>query len=126
MDEQYFDYSRPGETGNKADVRWVALRNGQGVGLLACGIPLLSVNALRYTTDELNRVLHGFELTRSDFITFNLDWRQMGLGGDTSWGARPHPPYQIEPDQPYAYRFRLRALTSWRELPMILSKEVLP
>jgi beta-galactosidase len=41
-------------------------------------------------------------------ITFNLDYRQTGVGGDDGWGARPHPEYTLVP-KPYEYRFRLRA-----------------
>jgi len=37
-----------------------------------------------------------------------LDWRQMGVGGDDSWGARPHPEFQIPGNQKCAYRFCLR------------------
>ena len=38
----------------------------------------------------------------------NVDFKQMGVGGDTSWGwrARPHPEYSL-PALPYAYEFLL-------------------
>ncbi len=39
-------------------------------------------------------------------MTLDLDYAQMGLGGDTSWGARVHPEYSL-PAGPYAYRVRL-------------------
>ena len=39
VDEEWVDYSRPQENGNKTDVRWVALTNPHGVGLLAVGAP---------------------------------------------------------------------------------------
>ena len=35
--DEWVDYSRPQENGNKTDVRWVALTNDAGVGLLAEG-----------------------------------------------------------------------------------------
>jgi len=47
------------------------------------------------------------ELPRRDTITLNLDLRQMGVGGDDGWGARPHPEYTLDA-KPYTYRFRLR------------------
>ncbi len=34
--------------------------------------------------------MHTNELPRRDFVTLNLDYRQMGVGGDDSWGALPH------------------------------------
>ena len=105
--DQFFDYSEPQETGNKTDVRWVTLTNDRGIGLLAVGMPLLSVNALHYTTDDLQSAKHSYQMTRRDFVTLNLDLQQMGVGGDNSWGARPHDEFQLKP-QPYSYGFRLR------------------
>ena len=107
VEEQFYsDYTEPGETGNKADVRWIALRNG-GVGLLAVGMPLLSANALHYTAEDLNAGKHAFELPHRDFISLNLDLKQQGVGGDNSWGAWPHDEFMI-PVQQYTYSFRLR------------------
>jgi beta-galactosidase len=39
-------------------------------------------------------------------ITVNLDHRQMGVGGDDSWGAQPHNEYRL-PVMHYDYKFRL-------------------
>ncbi|MCL5099080.1 MAG: beta-galactosidase small subunit, partial [Candidatus Omnitrophica bacterium] len=106
---QFFaDYTKPGESGNKVGVRWAALTNDRGMGLLAVvGMPLLSVNALHYTTGDLQSALHPWEMTRHTTVTLNLDLRQMGVGGDDSWGAWPHPQFLI-PCAPQTYRFRLR------------------
>ena len=110
VDEQFYtDYTEPGESGNKADVRWVALTDGKGAGLLAIGMPRLSVNALHYGTEDLNAGKHAFELPRRDFITLNLDWKQQGAGGDNSWGAWPHKEFLI-PCAEQSYRFRLHPL----------------
>ncbi|HET7625047.1 MAG TPA: glycoside hydrolase family 2 TIM barrel-domain containing protein, partial [Verrucomicrobiae bacterium] len=110
VDDQFFaDYVEPGETGNKADTRWVALTNRRGAGLLAIGRPFLSVNALHYGTEDLNAGKHAFELPRRDFITLNLDLMQQGVGGDDSWGAWPHNKFLI-PCKEYSYSFLLRPL----------------
>jgi len=45
----------------------------------------------------------------------------MGVGGDDSWGARPHPEYSL-PAQEYSYRFRLKAVGKRDDL-MKVSKE---
>ncbi len=93
------------------DVRWLALTNDKGIGLLAVGLPLLSANALYYTTNDLQNAKYPFELTHRDFITLNLDWKQEGVGGDDSWGAWPHDEFLI-PCQPQSYRFRLHPLNA--------------
>jgi len=119
VDEQFYaDYTEPGETGNKADVRWVALTNRKGAGLLAVGMPLLSVNALHYGTEDLNAGKHAFELPRRDFITLNLDWKQQGVGGDNSWGTWPHDEFLI-PCAEQSYSFRLRPVSAGADLEQL-------
>ncbi|HUU29895.1 MAG TPA: glycoside hydrolase family 2 TIM barrel-domain containing protein [archaeon] len=122
VDEQLVPYVRPQENGNKTDVRWVALTNDQGVGLLAVGMPLLSVSAQHYTMQDFEKAGHPFELSRRDDITLNLDYKQMGVGGDDSWGALPHPEYRL-PVKPYSYSFRLRPFSYGEISPFELSKQ---
>jgi beta-galactosidase len=111
------DYVRPQENGNRTDVRWVALTDPAGNGLLASGAPLLSVSAWPYSMDELESATHVNELPHHRTpgeprpVTLNLDYRQTGVGGDDGWGARPHPEYTLQP-RPYEYSFRLRAYTT--------------
>ena len=107
----YPHYTEPGETGNKVDVRWVALTNQKGVGLMVTGAPLLSVNALPYTTADLQSAKHPYQLAARDFTVLNLDWKQQGVGGDDSWGAWPHEPYLI-PYAAQAYTFHLRPIST--------------
>ena len=103
------DFVRPQENGNKTGVRWVALSGENGVGLLAVGQPELYVSAWPYTSDDLEQATHINELPRRNTITLNLDYRQMGVGGDDGWSenARPRPQYRL-PAQPYDYSFVLR------------------
>jgi beta-galactosidase len=106
VEDEIHVYVRPQENGNKTDVRWMALTNQDGVGLLAVGMPLLNVSAWPFTMEQLEKAKHTFELPRDSMITVNLDYQQMGVGGDNSWGARTHPEYTLPP-KPYSYRFRL-------------------
>ena len=55
-------------------------------------------------------------------MTLNLDEKQMGVGGDTSWGARTHPEYTL-PSMEYSYRFRLRPFSRTDAAPAVLSKK---
>lgn len=111
--EQIHKYVRPQETGNKTDTRWAAWRNADGVGLMAVAIApveddvaTLYVSAWPFSMSDLEAATHIHELPERDTITVNIDYRQMGVGGDNSWGARTHPQYTL-PAKPYSYRFRL-------------------
>jgi len=99
------------EYGNRVDARWVALANEEGLGLLAVGMPQLDFSALPYTAEDLTQdkrgAKHPVDIAKRDFVSLNLDYGQMGVGGDDSWGAFPHPQYQLRVRE-YAYAFRLR------------------
>ena len=107
VQDQVHLYVRPQENGNKTDVRWVALTNRDGVGLIAVGMPLLNVSAWPFTMADLEKAQHTNELPTRDTITVNLDHAQMGIGGDNGWGAFTHPQYLLPP-KPYTYTFRLK------------------
>jgi beta-galactosidase len=125
VEDNVFEYSQPQETGNKVDVRWAALTNDSGVGLLAVGLPRLSVNALHYAAEDLDQGLYWHQLTPRDEVYLNLDLHQRGLGGDDSWGALPHEPYRLTGGA-YSYRFRLRPFDAESESPMELSRVAMP
>jgi beta-galactosidase len=108
--EQIHAYIRPQEVGNKTDVRWVTLTNEEGAGLRITGLPLLSISAWPFSMSDLERADHTFDLNFRNFVTLNIDYKQMGVGGDNSWGARPHPEYTL-PAKPYNYSFRITPIS---------------
>lgn len=107
--EQWVEYMRPQENGNKTDVRWVALTNDRGMGLLVVGSPTLSVSARHFTKDDMERAAYTFQMQPHPQIFLNLDWKQMGVGGIDSWSsnALPMVPYTIPSDREYTYKYRL-------------------
>jgi beta-galactosidase len=123
VEENIHVYVRPQENGNKTDVRWMALTDSKAAGLLAVGMPVLDVSAWPFTMADLEQARHINELPRRDIITVNLDYRQMGVGGDDSWGARPHSEYTL-PAQSYSYSFRLRPVSNDKELTESLSYQL--
>jgi beta-galactosidase len=97
-----FSYARPQQNGNRTDVRWVSFANEAGYGLRFVAEPVLEFTARPYTMEDLAQATHTYELARRDDNEVLIDFRQMGVGGDDSWGARVHDEYTI-PSQPYAY-----------------------
>jgi len=123
VDDQYVPYVTPQENGNKTDVRWAALTDEQGIGLLAVGMPLLNVSAHHFTTEDLAQATHTYELKRREDITLNLDYQQSGLG-NASCGPGVLEPYLVEP-QEMSYGVRLRPFSEEAASPMELSKQVI-
>lgn len=123
--EQYHPYVRAQETANKTDVRWTALQNTSGEGLLikASSEPL-SVSAWNFTIDDIGYIpstvkrVHGGSIEKKDIVWLNIDNKQMGVGGDNTWGAQTHPEYTITPVN-HQYEFYLIPVDSTTNLPEI-------
>lgn len=98
VDELYTPYVYPQENGNRMDVRWVALGNGRGEGLLATGMPTLNFSAHRYTALDMDKARHQHELAKRDFITLNLDYAQHGIGS-ASCGPAVFEQYWLKPQE---------------------------
>ena len=83
------NYIEPGEQGYRTGTRW--LRIG-GVEINALNAPF-GFNVWPYPQTMLEGKKHQWELSEADELTVNIDAVQMGVGGDNSWGARPHDQY---------------------------------
>ena len=108
VDDQYVPYIMPQENGNKTDVRWAALTDEGGRGLMAIGMPLMEVGALHFTDRDLEDAKHAHELKRRDEITLSLDHKQTGLGGG-SCGPDTLPKYVVKAERT-RFAVRLRPL----------------
>ncbi|WP_439185364.1 glycoside hydrolase family 2 TIM barrel-domain containing protein [Carboxylicivirga taeanensis] len=113
VEEQYFPYGRPQENGHKTDVRWLSLQNQTGMGLKIVAINQpLEFNALHIATGQLDPGLKKqlrtpLDVKEGDFVELHIDHKMMGLGGDDSWGSKPHKPYLMEANQEYKYEFTI-------------------
>ena len=83
-----------------------------GLRLARSGRPraLNPIGAWPYTQADLETAKHPHELPRRDTVTLSVDLVQLGLGGDNSWGARPHPEYTPASDREYHFAFTIRSL----------------
>jgi len=110
VDEFFFPYVRPQECGNLTDVRFMALKDNIGNGILIMGYQPLSMSAINIVADDLNwspQTRHACDVRKSGFITLHIDYAQMGVGGDNSWGAPVHTEYTI-PAKEYSYKFCIK------------------
>ncbi len=114
--EQYFPYVRPQENGYKTDVRSLKIYNQLGYGIEFIGEQTLGFSALHYSIEDLDQLTrenykHLNDLKPREEVFLNIDYKQMGVGGDNSWGARPHDQYQLFA-QPYTFKFRIRPISN--------------
>ncbi|HKI93981.1 MAG TPA: glycoside hydrolase family 2 TIM barrel-domain containing protein [Gemmatimonadales bacterium] len=127
VSDQYYPYVRPQESGNRTDVRWLALTDRNGSGLLFVGDSLLSMSALHYTIGDLDPGIekgqtHSGQLRPRAAVYVNVDYRQMGVGGMNSWGVPALPKYWLRYGE-YHYRFRMRGFDATDGTPDALARE---
>jgi beta-galactosidase len=133
--DQYTPYIRPQENGYKTDTRWLTLTNDNGTGVLVSGDPVICFAALynihddfespgklsQYRKDAKTANTHTIDVKPRDFVNLNVDFGQMGVGGDNSWGARIHKQYRLL-DKKYEYSFRVRPVVKEDDI-LKLAKE---
>lgn len=108
VQKDFVYYVMPQESSNRTGVKWFSLLNNEKTGWYIRGSQPLNFSAWPYSMQDIASAKHIDELPKRDFITLNLDYKQMGLGGDDSWSirARPHKEYRL-PNQPYSYSFEI-------------------
>ena len=126
--DQYWAYIRPQENGNKTDVSWAAVTDADGNGLLFKGLPLLEVSAHHNILQDFEsdgptvgwlqqgvKSRHTTDVKPRDLTSVNVDYKQMGVGGDDSWGARTHEQYRLT-EREYKYSFLMKPVSGGDQL----------
>ncbi len=94
VNELGFDYIRPQENGYRTDVRHLSVYNpASGTGLHFEGVKAIAFSATYQDKDDMDhkekQQLHPYQIKDQDRLFLNVDYRQRGVGGTNSWGAKP-------------------------------------
>jgi len=124
----YVPYMRPQENGYKTDVRWLRLHDGRSAGIQVRADDLVSFSVhhnrledfvppakIAITSedgpgarDNEQRVnIHVNDIVPRDLVSLNIDYGQMGVGGDDSWGKRTLQKYSLN-QKNYSYGFTVK------------------
>ena len=125
--DHYVPYMRPQENGYKTDTRWLSLHNGDNVGLLVVAddqigfsvhhnrmsdfvppvkIAITSEDGPGARDNEERVNIHVSDVVARDLVSLNIDYGQMGVGGDDSWGKHTLSRYSLT-ETNYNYGFTL-------------------
>ncbi|MDD5947618.1 MAG: glycoside hydrolase family 2 TIM barrel-domain containing protein [Oscillospiraceae bacterium] len=99
-------YLKPQECGNRIGVRYLQVydENGAGLEFTATDQPF-EMSVLPHSADTLESETHLHELPTPQFTWVRLAAKQMGVGGDDSWGAPVHEEYRIKAETPLTLSF---------------------
>lgn len=99
-------YLVPMELGNHEDVRFAALTDSDGAGLLIAALDKpFSFSALPYSDEQLEQAFHPHELTESTATVVCISSRVLGVG-TAGCGPRPLPVYVVR-SEPASFGFVL-------------------
>lgn len=116
----YEPYIRPQENNHRTDIQWFTLTNTAGSGLMVIADKKLEMNVSNYPLETFDsgekrddgnfrtvkhNQRHSYDAVPQKLVDVFIDYRMMGLGGDTSWGLKPHRIYQIDTRQTVEYGF---------------------
>ncbi|MBA7650531.1 hypothetical protein ES703_58337 [subsurface metagenome] len=99
------------------------MTNKEGNGLLISDVggTNLNVSAWPYSIEDVESADHNHQLPRREFITFNIDYKQRGVG--SFW---LHRKYILEGNKKYSYSFLIRGYTKDMGDINLVAKRKLP
>mmetsp|Transcript_1836 Transcript_1836/g.6038 ORF Transcript_1836/g.6038 Transcript_1836/m.6038 type:complete len:741 (+) Transcript_1836:680-2902(+) len=93
--ELHTPYIVPSENGLRCDVRWVALRDKDGTGVLVVAAKDMQFSASHFRTSDLEAATHEHDLSPRSEVNLHIDHKHMGVGGDDSWSRVVYPEYLV-------------------------------
>lgn len=108
-------YVRPQENGNKTDVRWTALTNGEnGKGIMVVAEDKMETSALHYRAEDIHNTWknlgHPYQVPTIKDTVLTVDYAQRGLG-NASCGPGPLGEYILNKGETYTHSFRITPIT---------------
>lgn len=101
-------YLRPQENGARTDVRFARLEGEkQALRIESAGEEPFLLSVCRWSPEELEAADHMKDLPESERLFVRVLARQMGVGGDDTWGALPAEAHRLQSGMPYSLRFAL-------------------
>jgi beta-galactosidase len=105
VDDLQTPYPVPQENGNHVDTRWLRLFGAGVPRLRVTGDPTFAFTVRRWTTEDLDRVVHPQDLRPCGWVWLNVDHAQQGLGSASCGPALPDR-YHV-PVKPYEFTVTL-------------------
>lgn len=112
---------KPQAMGNREEVRWCALTDRSGHGVVFIADSVMSASALPWSQQELTVAAHPYQLPQSTGTHLHLDAKVTGLGGASCGQGGP-----LRPDRTmstnYNFGFIIRPVNIGRAMPAIINE----
>ena len=105
--DNFVPFTKPQDTGNHQDTRWLSLTDGEGQGAMFIAKDKMSFSALPYSDNALAMANHPYELGKSDTTFLHIDMAITGLGGNSCGQGAPLPQDRVmATDHTFGYVIR--------------------
>ena len=109
--DQFVAWPKPQSTGNREDVRWCALTNTGGSGIIFVADNTMSASALPWSEMQMMLAPHPYQLPKSTSTFLQLDLGVTGLGGNSCGQGPPLVQDRILAT-PHTFGFAIRPITN--------------
>ena len=112
-------YLRAQSMGNREDIRWLKITDGEGKGMKIMAKNHLSFTALHYNDPELWRAMHDFALSalKKPQTYLNLDCLQEGVG-NASCGPITLKKFRVPSNKTLSYSFMISPVINDKKQPL--------
>ena len=126
--DQFVHFPKPQDMANREEVRWAALTNRNGNGVIFVSTGALSTTALPWNDVELTEAAHPYQLPASSGTWLHLDAKVNGLGGNSCGQGGPLDHDLVKAgDNTVAFIMRpVKAGDNYEELANVASSGVIP
>jgi beta-galactosidase len=109
--DNFTKYLNPQECGNRTGVRYVNVYDENSTGLsFTANKQHFEMSVLPYSAYELDNAMHREELPEPTYTWVRIAAKQMGVGGDDSWGAPVHQEFKINSENSITLEFTIDCL----------------
>lgn len=107
-------YVKPQENGNRTGVRWTALTDDEGMGIMVSSKEAMECSALHYRAEDLASYRHPYQVPKQQNTILTAALVQRGLG-NASCGPAPLNQYLIQAGVTYSQTFSILPISEATE-----------
>ncbi len=108
--DNYTPYLKPQDCGNKTDLRYISSSTDNGYGLRISSETPFEASILPFTSHELENAKNISELPVVQNTVLTISKFNQGVGGDDSWGSKPHKEYIFDTNGDFKFEFCIDVL----------------
>ena len=107
VDAMYVPYPVPQDFGNMTQVRWAKVESPDGAGWTVQSAQAFETSARNYTDANLSESRKTYQLSKTEELYWNVDYKQCGVGNASCGDTSPLPDARVLPE-PTSFSFTLK------------------